>query len=938
MRALLSRVVLAAALAAPLGPGRAFAEDAAAEAAELLARAEYGEVEKVLGRVAKKEQAALLRAELLLRTGKLDDAERATLAAEKDGKLEVAAVTLRGEIQRARGKLPDAEKTLRSIEGKPEAHRARLLLGELLIQTGRRKDARRAFMTLIDDYNNDVIKATDATGLAYVGRALHQMRNYREANQAFKEAEDAAGKRPPVELSLWTAELFLEKYNQRDAGRSLQAAEAVAPTDPRVRVLAARLILESAFDFGAAAKEIEKALAVNPTEPAAHFVAAGLALRDLDVEAADAAVSRGLAQNPNDLELLSMQATVRYLADDLDGFKRLEAEVLKRNPEYSKLYQIVSEYAEWEHRYDDIIAFNERALTVDPADGQALAQLGLNLIRAGREADGVKALDKAFAKDPFNVRTFNTLNLYEKTIPVDYVTVDGTPFRIRYAKAEKDVLERYVPALLEEAWASMVSRYKFTPTTPISIELYADDEHFSVRTSGLPAVGIQGVCFGKSLAMLSPEAAPFNWGNILWHELGHVFAIQQSKNHVPRWFTEGLSEYETIARRREWQREEDPALFQGLVDGKVPKVVGFNRAFTHVDDVSDVTMAYYAASQIVVFMVEKYGWEKTVGTLPLWAAGKRTPEVIRASLGVEVETLDREFRAWLDARYAGYKSQFRPDATAPPLKKAEEALAAAPAAAPDRARKIVELGIARARAGKDDEARQAFKEALAVDPKNADALYFLADLSLDEEGVEKPERAKNALTFLDQLGAAGHRGYAVELKRAKILQVMEEGGRARAAFAEASKLDPVQAEPHAELAKMEKKSHDGKAEIEALKKYVLLEQHDRGAYLRLLSLLVERQRWEEARSVAESAIYVDVGNPELHRLYARTLANLGRRKQAIFEYNSAILSGAPPEMATGIYAEMAKGYLALGKKDLADQAKELQERSEKRIKTEVAAR
>jgi cellulose synthase operon protein C len=938
MRVLLSRLGLVAALTVPWVPLSVHAQDAAAEATDLLARAEYGEVEKVLPRVAKKEQAALIRAELLLRTGKLDDAERATLIAEKDGKLEVAAVTLRGEIQRARGKLADAEKTLRSIEGKPEARRARLLLGELLIQTGRRREARRAFMTLIDDYNNDVITATDVLGLAYVGRALHLMRSYREANQAFKEAEDAAGKRPPVELSLWTAELFMEKYNQRDAGRSLQAAEALAPTDPRVRVLAARIILESAFDFGAAAKEVDKALAVNPTEPAAHFVAAGLALRDLDIEAADAAVSRGLAQNSNDLELLSMQATVRYLADDLDGFKRLEADVLKRNPEYSKFYQVVSEYAEWEHRYDDIVAFNERALTVDPADGQALAQLGLNLIRAGREDEGVKTLDKAFARDPFNVRTFNTLNLYEKTIPVDYVTVDGTPFRIRYAKGEKDILERYVPALLEEAWASMVSRYKFTPTTPISIELYTDDEHFSVRTSGLPAVGIQGVCFGKSLAMLSPKAAPFNWGNILWHELGHVFAIQQSKNHVPRWFTEGLSEYETIARRREWQREEDPALFRGLVDGKVPKVVGFNRAFTHVDDVSDVTMAYYAASQIVVFMVEKYGWEKTVGALPLWAAGKRTPEVIRASLGIDADTLDREFRAWLDGRYAGYKSQYRPDASAPPLKKAEEAFAAEPAASTGRARKIVELGIARARAGKDDDARKAFKEALAVDPKNADALYFLADLSLDEEGLEKPDRAKNALSFLEQLGAAGHKGYAVEVKRAKILQVMEEGARSRAAFAEASKLDPVQAEPHAEVAKMEQKAHDGKAEIEALKKYVVLEQHDRGAYLRLLSLLVERQRWEEALAVAESAIYVDVGNPELHRLYARTLANLGRRKQAIFEYNSAILSGAPPEMAAGIYGEMVKGYLALGKKDLADQAKELQERSEKRIKTEVAAR
>ena len=81
---------------------------------------------------------------------------------------------------------------------------------------------------------------------------------------------------------------------------------------------------------------------------------------------------------------------------------------------------------------------------------------------------------------------------------------------------------------------------------------YADAEQFSVRTSGLPNVGIQGVCFGKTLAAMSPRAEPFNWGNVLWHELAHVFAIQLSKSRVPRWFTEGLSEYETIERRPEW--------------------------------------------------------------------------------------------------------------------------------------------------------------------------------------------------------------------------------------------------------------------------------------------------------------------------------------------------------------------------------------------------
>ena len=100
---------------------------------------------------------------------------------------------------------------------------------------------------------------------------------------------------------------------------------------------------------------------------------------------------------------------------------------------------------------------------------------------------------------------------------------------------------------------------------------------------------------------------------------------------------------------------------------------------------------------------------------------------------------------------------------------------------------------------------------------------------------------------------------------------------------------------------------------------------------------MERQRWEEARAVAESAIFVDVTNPELHRLYARTLANLGKRTQAIYEYNSAIIAGAPPEMAVGIYAEMAKGYEKLGKPELQKRALEFKERVAKRVKTEMAS-
>ena len=141
-----------------------------------------------------------------------------------------------------------------------------------------------------------------------------------------------------------------------------------------------------------------------------------------------------------------------------------------------------------------------------------------------------------------------------------YATTLGI-FSLRTPKHETPMLDRYVPRMLDEAWTVFKAHYGFVPSTPVYIEMYESREQFSVRSSGLPDLGIEGVCFGHVVSALSPSAEPFNWGNVLWHELAHVFAIQLSKNHVPRWFTEGLSEYETMIHRPEWKRELDPELY-----------------------------------------------------------------------------------------------------------------------------------------------------------------------------------------------------------------------------------------------------------------------------------------------------------------------------------------------------------------------------------------
>src|SRR5690606_28391143 len=156
----------------------------------------------------------------------------------------------------------------------------------------------------------------------------------------------------------------------------------------------------------------------------------------------------------------------------------------------------------------------------------------------GSDAAGIVELRRAFDLDPYNVRVLNTLDLYEKTIPENYVELRSGPFAFRFPKDEATLLERYVPALLEQAHADMVARYGYTPPPPIGIEIYESRDQFAVRTSGLPQTAIAGVCFGRKLATVSPIGAPGNLGMTLWHELAHVFHIGLSENRVPRWLTE----------------------------------------------------------------------------------------------------------------------------------------------------------------------------------------------------------------------------------------------------------------------------------------------------------------------------------------------------------------------------------------------------------------
>jgi tetratricopeptide (TPR) repeat protein len=866
---------------------------------EALRTSDYARAERELAAVRGADQAAaqIALARVMLETGRLADADR--IAASGAGAQRLASVALRAEILSASGKVNDAIKLLETQKDAAGAggRRVRLLLGEYRIAVGKRADADEPLMKIIEEYNSSAIPSSDAEGLAVVARAAHLLRSPKDANSAFNESERVDKQR--LETMQWRAELFLDKYDPGHAEELLREALDVAPRRADLLVLMARVKLDQTLDFDAAEKLVKEALAVNPKLAAAYAVRAGLALRDMDLPASDAAIAAGLALRPGDLELLSLRAATRFLADDRAGFDAAKRETLARNPEYARMYAIIGEFAEWEHRYDDIVAMMKEATQLDPEDGKAWAELGLTQLRAGDEPAGLESLRRAWSKDHFNVRVFNTLNLYEQTIANQYET-EGTPtFRIRLPKDEKKVLDRYLPRMLNEAWASMKSRYGFAPTTPVQVELYGSREQFSVRTSGLPNIGIQGVCFGKVLAALSPRSEPFNWGNVVWHELGHVYAIQLSKNHVPRWFTEGLSEYETIARRPEWQRELDPELYGALTAGSLPGAVDMNRAFTHATNGLDVTVAYYAASQMLVYTVEQFGMPKVVQALKLWGEGVRTADVLQRAFGVSPADYDARYRAWQMGKLVRYKGQFIFADHPRPLDESKAAVLSAPGDA--SAHVGLALSLLRLRKGKEAEAE--IDAALKLDPANMSAHYLASKIA-------KGDPAAQAV-HLDAIRKAGGDGYAVQMGLADIAEAKKDRPAMRAALESAARFDPTQSDPLKGLVDMAIEDKRDPDALEALKKLAVLEQHDRKIWHLLLDRLVDAKKWDEVKRFGESAMFVDVESAAVHVAYARGLGATGAHDKAIFELESALLCNAPPKDVATAHALLATEYVAL---------------------------
>ena len=616
----------------------------------------------------------------------------------------------RGAIARSKGQYDEALTLWQRATVAAPLSDAALSLGRLLMMLGRRQQAAAVLAPVIEQGT----AAGDAASTARAARAAHTLGQFRVANGLYREA---AGATPTnAQVNTWWGELLLEKYNRPEAIKSFQAALAGDSTHAEAHLGLARALASE--NPPAAAASARRALEFNPSLTGALVVLAELALDAGRRDEAREEVQRAFAINPNDLPALALNASIPMLEGRTDEFERGVERALAVHPKYSEVFRIAAEQVAHQYRFDDAAALVKQGLTLEPEAPRANADLGMYLLRTGDEGGARRALDRAFAADPFDVQTFNLLGLLD-TLD-GFETITAGDLVVRLSSDEAAIMREYVIPMAEATMKELSGRYGFTPKGPILVEVFPRHDDFAVRTAGLPGmIGAVGACFGRVVTLDSPRARPpdsFNWQATLRHELAHVFTLQMSSQRVARWLTEGVSVYEERRASPGWGRESEVEFIQALASDEVLPIAKIAEGFS---DPRRITITYYQASLLVEHIVESQGEEGLHRLVRAYTGGATDEAALTAALQTDIATLQSSFDGFVAKRFGAMRDAFAtPDAVVEAIESNDvSAIRRAAEHNPGSYAAQLALGRALVSAGDQKEAASALERANGLGPE-----------------------------------------------------------------------------------------------------------------------------------------------------------------------------------------------------------------------------
>jgi tetratricopeptide (TPR) repeat protein len=712
------------------------------------------------------------------------------------------SAVLRARAHIARGRYPEAERLLAGFAASSPAGDAALELGRLQLYLGRRPEGTRTLQVVLTRGADDT-----PAGLMRLAAAARALERRQDANGFFRKATQLAPNDPMINTA-W-GELFLETYNRAEAVKSFQSALKVRADYVPAQVGLAEAIVEE--DPPAAKSALEAVLKTNPSYVPAHLLIAELALDNRERDEARASLQRALAVNPNSLEARSLEAAMAFLEGRTSDFQTMVAGVLKLNPTYGDAYRVAGDHAARNYRFDEAVDLTRRALQLDAASTRAYADLGTHLLRTGDETGARRALETAFKTDPYNVVTFNQLAMLDS---VDkFETIRDGDLVIRLHPDEAGVMREHVVQLARQSLDTLSKLHQFKPTGPILVEMFPKHDDFAVRTIGLPGfIGALGACFGRVVTLDSPRARPpgqFSWEATLWHEMAHVISLQMSNNRIPRWLSEGMSNFEERRARPEWGREMEVPFAQALDAGKLLKLRDIQEGFS---DPRMISLVYHQSSLVVEHLIDTYGDQAWWRLLRAYGKGLETDAAFKEAFNVTLDDVQASFDARLDKQYADLRRALKTPTI--PEKATVDQLKALATDNPGSFGAQMALARALYEAGDMTMAVAALERASKLVPaangqQNPNAL--IAAIATKQGDNARAIRALEAVVRVDSSDVEASR------RLAGLVAPLGDEARTAAAYERVAGLDPFDAQAQGVVGRYALKQKDGPRAVRALR-------------------------------------------------------------------------------------------------------------------------
>ena len=760
-----------------------------------------------------------------------------------------AAPALNEPLARARaailhGQYAEAESLLTPLASRTNPNDAALELGLLLQQLGRKPEADRWLNVVLS-----ASRAATAADLVRIGRAAQALGEFREANEAFQDAAGRAPKDPAVNIA-W-GRLFLQTHNRAEAAKSFQM---VIESDPK-SAAAVEGLAEALSDDNppAALNMARRALEIDSSSVSAHLLVAELLLDRGEREEAGKSIDAALGVNPSSLEGHALRAAIAYLEGRQADFQSEIGIVRKINPSYGEAYRIAGDHAARSYRFGEASDLTRQALAIDSDNMRAHADLGIQLLRTGDEAEARASLERAFKADPYDTVTYNLLSLLDTLDK--FQTFREGDIMLRLHADEAAVMRQYAMPLAQDALAKLSERYQFKPQGPILVEIFPKHDDFAVRTAGLPGmIGALGACFGRVVTMDSPRARPpgtFNWESTLWHELTHVITLQMSRQRVPRWLTEGISVYEEKRAAPNWGREMEVSFARAYQAGKILSLKDLNAGFT---DPEMISLAYFEASLLVEHIVNAHGNAALHRLIRSYGEGLEGEAALKQGLDVDMGRLQQAFSETLEKTYKPLATAVQQPAELQAALKDDDRLAELAKARPDNYPTQMAVGASLLRDDDLEGAMAAFERAAKLVPMATGKESPHAMMAQIATKQGNRDRAAAELEALLQ-----HDDSNVEAARQLVLLLGDKAARARltAAYQRVIAIDPFDPAAHAALGKLLLQGQDYLAAVRELRAAIASGAEDRAAvYCDLAEAYLGAKQPAEAKKQTLAALEI----------------------------------------------------------------------------------